>query len=67
MGWLKKISSSMEKAEKKYGQMKKDSAGARRVAMNAIDAIIPPPKKSKGKSRKFKTVKKGKCTCKCPE
>ena len=64
MGWLKKISSSMEKAEKKYGQMKKDSAGARRVAMNAIDAIIPPPKKRKGK---LKTVKKGKCTCKCPE
>ena len=63
MGWLKKISNSMEKAEKKYGQMKKDSAGARRVAMKAIDAIIPPPKK-KGK---FKTVKKGKCTCKCPE
>lgn len=66
MGLAKKISNCMEKAESKYHEIEEDTRGARRVGTKILDWAIPPPKK-KQKSSKFKTVKKGGCTCKCPK
>jgi len=65
MGILKRISSGIEKAERKYHEMEADSRPIRTKAGQAFDIITLAPAKKGGKPVKVAVVKQKCPPCPC--